>query len=146
MKKINDSRIYFYFALVTIIVALLLGGVSFYSILVTEPEVEKLLSSTENVSKNFKKAYVIVRVPHIFGGYENFDAEGVSVKNSITYFDRLIYSGSELEQSHKKYIELILDRRKKASRLGRYSMVFFMLLSAAGWAFFISEKIQAKKV
>jgi hypothetical protein len=145
MKKINDSRIYLAVAVSALVVGLVFGVVSFYSILFIEPKVEKLLRSTESIDANFKQAYIMLRDPQIFGGYSNFDAEGISIKNSLAFFDKRIYSGEEIDESRVAYLDLLLDRRKKGSTLGRNTMAFFLLLSLMFWGLFIQERISAGK-
>jgi hypothetical protein len=145
MRKIDDSRIYLITAITALAVGLILAAVSFYSILIVEPKVELLLSSTDNVDRNYKQAYLILRDPQVFAGYSYFDAEGISVKNSLAFFDKRIYFGEEIDSSRKAYLELLLDRRKKGSVLGRNTMAFFLLLSVVFWALFIQERKAAKQ-
>jgi hypothetical protein len=138
MKKIDDSRLYLYSAIVTLIVGLILGAVSYYSILFVEPTVERLLSSKGDIDKNYKEAYIILRNPQIFAGYSNFDTD--RVKNSLTFFDNKIFSGEKIDPDRKIYLEVLLDRRKEGSILGRNTMVFFMLLSLVAWVLFFNER------
>ncbi|HOD14125.1 MAG TPA: hypothetical protein PK307_02650 [Spirochaetota bacterium] len=145
MKKINDSRIYLAGAITTLVVSLVFGAVSFYSILFVEPKVERLLRPAESAGAHYKQAYIILREPQLFAGYSNFDAEGMSVKNSLAFFDKQIYSGEEIDDSRVAYLDLLLDRRKKGSGLGRNTMVFFMMLSLLFWGLFIQERMSAAK-
>ncbi|HRZ25478.1 MAG TPA: hypothetical protein P5346_05085 [Spirochaetota bacterium] len=140
MKRINDKALYLYSGLVALVLAAIVAAPSFYSILIVEPGVEMLLSSTENVSADYKEAYMIIRTPHIFGKYEHFDPEGISVKNSMVYFDRMIYTGQDLVPEHRQYLEVVLDRRKKASRLGRYTSLFLLSVTAIASLCYIFEK------
>jgi hypothetical protein len=140
MKKIDDSRVYLITAITTLAVGLVLAAVSFYSILIVEPKVERLLSATDNIDKNYKQAYLILRDPQVFAGYGYFDAEGISVKNSLAFFDKRIYFGEEIDSTRKAYLELLLDRRKKGSVLGRNTTAFFLILSLVFWALFIQER------
>ena len=145
MKKINDSRIYLAVAASALAVGIVFGAVSYYSILFVEPKIEKLLRSTESVDANYKKAYIMLRDPQIFGGYSNFDAEGVSIKNSLAFFDKRIYAGEEIDESRVAYLDLLLDRRKKGSVLGRNTMVYFLVLSLVFWGLFVQERVSARK-
>lgn len=140
MKKIDDSRIYLVAAVTALAVAVILAAVAFYSILSVEPKVEQLLSAKDNISDSYKKAYLILRDPQVFAGYSNFDAEGVSVKNSLAFFDKRVYNGEEIDTNRKAYLELLLERRKKGSVLTRNTMVFFLVLSLVFWALFIQER------
>jgi hypothetical protein len=141
MKNINDSRIYLFAAVITLFVALILGVVSYYSIMLVEPEVENLLSATQDIDAHYKKAYLILRDPEIFAGYSNFDSE--RVRNSLIFFDSKIYTGEPISRDRKVYLEVLLDRRKEGSILGRNTMVYFLLLSLVFWILFFSERWEA---
>ncbi len=143
MKKINDSKIYLTLALVTLAVGIVLGGVSFYSILVVEPNVERLLADRSAIDANHKQAYLLLRDPQVFAGYGYFDAEGISIRNSLAFFDKRIYSGEEIDATRTAYLDLLLDRRKKGSVLGRNTMVFFLLLSLVFFALAYQERRSA---
>src|SRR4030042_627118 len=143
MKKINESNIYLSVAIAALVVGLVVGAVSYYSIIIVEPKVERLLAATEDVDKNFKQAYLILRNPQIFAGYGNFDAEGISVKNSLAFFDKKIYYGDEIDSTRKAYLELLLDRREKGSTLGRNTAAFFIVLSLMFCTLFIHERRSA---
>lgn len=145
MKKINDSTIYMAIAIATLAVGLAFGAVSFYSILYVEPGVERLLRPAEPAAADYKQAYIMLREPQLFAGYSNFDAEGISVKNSLAFFDRRIYAGEEIDESRVAYLDLLLDRRKKGSVLGRNTMAFFLILSLLFWGLFIQERMAAAK-
>ena len=140
MKKFNDSRIYLVSSIVAMAVGLILAGVSFYSILVIEPKVQNLLSAGADIEKNYSKAYLMLRDPQVFAGYNNFDAEGISVKNSLKYFDRKVYFGESIESSDRAYLEILMERRKKGSILGRNTMAFFMLVSCIAIGLFFQER------
>lgn len=143
MKKINDSKIYLTLALVTLAVGIVLGAVSFYSILVVEPKVERLLADRSAIDANHKQAYLLLRDPQVFAGYGYFDAEGISIRNSLAFFDKRIYSGEEIDATRTAYLDLLLDRRKKGSVLGRNTMVFFLLLSLVFFALAYQERRSA---
>jgi hypothetical protein len=144
MKKIDDSMIYLISAVTTLVVGIILGAIAFYSILHVEPKIEKFLSAKDNISSNYRQAYLNLRDPQLFGGYGYFDAEGVSVKNSLAFFDKRVYNGEEIDANRKAYLELLLDRRKKGSVLTRNTMAFFMILSLVFWAVFIQERRSAR--
>jgi hypothetical protein len=175
MKKIDDSKLYFYFALVTLVISIVLGIISFYSILIVEKNIVKLLSVEEKSDKSFKEAYLLLRNPQIFARYQHFDTEqdlqlsistarrydletkesltellgntypGTTVKKAIRYFDRKIYFGKTIEPEEKKYLEVLLDRRKKGSRLGRNTMIFTLALSLFSLLFFFNERRTVKE-
>jgi hypothetical protein len=138
MKKINDSRLYLYSAVVTLAVAFILGAISYYSILVVEPDVGRLLSAKENFDKNYKEAYLILRNPQLFAGYSNFDTD--RVKNSLTFFDGKVSSGEKIDPDNKMYLEVLLDRRKEGSALGKNTMIYLLLLSLIAWILYFFER------
>jgi len=67
MKKIDDSRLYFYSGIVSLVLGIILCIVSFYSILSVEPEISRLLDSKTEISSNYAKAYTMLRDPQVFG-------------------------------------------------------------------------------
>ena len=170
MKKIDDSKLYLYFGLVTLVIGILLGIVSFYSILSVEKKVTGYLTAKDNVSLNLKKAYLLLRNPQLFGRYEYFDTEqdlhqgytsalklglekkenlekiiaatysGKTVKDALRYFDNKVYYGKDLTSDESKYLEVLLDRRKKGSVLGRNTMIFVLSLSLISLFLFFVEK------
>lgn len=143
MIKVNDSRIYFYSIAAFAACAIFFGSISAYSKFVVESETLSLLASAENSDKNMKKAFLLLRDPQLFAGYDFFDAEGMAVKNTIQHFDKKIFSGTPLVSDEKRYIELLLDRRKKGSSLGFSTSIFFIILSAASLALYTYEKKSA---
>lgn len=146
MKKINDSRMFFWGAVVTLVCAFFFGIIAFYSILIVEPDVRSLMEKKENVDYNLKKAYLELRDPQLFAGYQHFDQRGDAVKKTIMTFDEKIYTGSDItpEASDARiYLGLLLDRRMQGSRLGRTTMFYFLLISAISWVVFFYEKKKA---
>ena len=140
MKKINDSRIYFYSAIVTLFLAVVLavvGAVSRYGV---EEQVQSLLSAEENIDKNFRKAYILLRDPHVFAGYENYDSDGLTVKNTLLYFDKKVYNSLPFSLEEKRYLDLLLERRQKGSTLSLKTAVYFIMLSIVLWAVFLYER------
>ncbi len=174
MKKIDDSKLYFSFALVTLAISIVLGIISFYSILGVEKNIVNLLSGEENSGKSFEKAYLLLRKPQFFARYQHFDTEqdlhvslssarrfdleskeslkkllentypGTTVMKALRYFDRKVYAGKGIEPDEKKYLEVLLDRRKKGSRLGRNTMIFTLALSLFSMLFFLYERRTVK--
>lgn len=143
MKKIDDSRIYFYSALVTIVLAAVLVLVFAVSRYGVEAEVKELLSVEDNVDRNYREAYILLRKPHVFAGYENFDAGGITVKNTLLYFDKKVYNSLPFSPEEKRYLEMLLDRRHKGSILSLKTAVYFFLLSLVLWSVFIYERKKA---
>ena len=141
MKKINDSKIYLIFTIIVLVLTVLLGAISYYSIFSVEPEIARLLSSDKNVAENYKRAYEQLRNPQIFARYENFDRDAQKIKdNLIPYFDSKISKGEAFTQEEGPYLNTLLERRKQGSVLGRNTMVFFFLLTLLGLGFWLYEK------
>jgi hypothetical protein len=145
MKNFNDNKIYLYFAITTLAIALIIGAISYYSVLVVEPRIDALLSKTEDVNQNYKDAYRMLRDAEIFARYQNFDPDAASQITAIQTFDRKIYTGDEFIDTDMRALESLLERRAKGSRLGRTTMFFFLIISAMGWGAFFWEKRQMAK-
>jgi hypothetical protein len=163
MKKFNDVKIYFWFVMVTLAVAIILGALSFYSILYVEPKISKLLDAGSKVvvaekatdaekaealqkaDGYFKEAYIMLRNPEIFGRYENFDGDSEGIRRVLGYFDKVVYEKGIISPKEGVYLNLLLERRVQGSRLGRNTMVFFFILSFIGLAFLMYEKRSVKK-
>lgn len=142
MKSYDDSKIYFIFAVTTLVLAIILGSIASYSIFVIEPEAEGLLAAREDISENYKKAYLILRDPQIFARYENFDGMARAIKDIIATFDKKVYEGNFFIEDEKRYLDKLMERRMLGSRLTRNTMVFFLILSIMGWLMLLSEKRQ----
>jgi hypothetical protein len=144
--KVNDSRLYLYFTIITLVITLILGAISYYSILIVEPKVEKLLSANDSISESYRQAYGLLRDPQIFARYENFDQDSKWIKdNIIPYMDNKAYYSIDFTPDEKLQLDTLLNRRKQGSVLGRNSMIFFFLLSLMGLGFLIFEKIKTKE-
>jgi len=128
MEKINDSILYKAFIIVPLVIAVFTGGISLYSRLSVEPLAAKLISTTGTM----KQGYIILREPQLFAGYRYWDSDGTAVKNTIRYFDFMIFSGGEIKPEEKVYLELLLDRRKAGSTLGLKTAMFMLFISALG--------------
>ena len=140
MKKINDTRIYGYFFVTMLVIALLLTGTGLYSRLGIEKKAQTLLAAEGDVNVPFRDAYLLLRSPQVFAGYEHFDADGISVRNTLVYFDAKITRGEPFIAEEGAYIRLLLERRQKGSHLTLASAVFCYIISALGAAFFLHEK------
>jgi hypothetical protein len=139
MKKFDDRRLYLYFALITLLIAFILALISYYSILLVEPEIERLLSVKENISESYRQAYSRLRDPQIFARYENFDRASFPIKNILEDFDRRIERGESFTPDDRIYLEVLLERRIQGSKLGRLTVIFFLLLSLLGWVLYLYE-------
>jgi len=140
MKNINDTPIYTYFSIVMLIVAVLLTGTGLYSRLYVEKKAQTLLSVEGEVDTPFRDAYLLLRSPQVFAGYEHFDADGISVRNTLVYFDAKMTRGEPFVPEEGAYIRLLLDRRQKGSRLTLSSAIFCYIVSLLGAVFFFHEK------
>lgn len=144
MKKFDDRKLYFYFALITLVIAIILALISYYSILLVEPEIEGLLSVRENVSESYHKAYAKLRDPQLFARYEHYDRAAFPIKNILEDFDRRIKSGEAFTPDDRIYLDVLLERRVRGSELSRNTTVFFLLLSLLGWIFYLYEVRKVK--
>jgi hypothetical protein len=164
MKMFNDSKIYIWFAAVTFAIALIVGAISFYSILKVEPQIVRLLDEGSNVAFNksmsetemnearakmnkpLTEAYILLRDPQIFARYENFDffSERIRVK-FLPAFDKKIKEKEILTKDYRPYLDILLERRMAGSRLGRMTMAFFFILSLVGLSFYFWERRTMKK-
>jgi hypothetical protein len=144
MKKINDGRLYFYFIIITFATGILLFLIFSYSAFFVEPEIKQLLSGEENISENYKSAFIELKNPQLFARYENFDQPGMRVKTIIQVYDEKLEKNISFDRNDKKYLELLLERREMGAILTRNTMIFFFLLSVLGLIFYIYEKRQNK--
>ena len=143
--KINDIRLYLYFSIITLVIGLVLGAVSYYSILVVEPRAQNLINSQGNVNQNFRIAYGILRNPQLFARFEHFDRDARWIRDVvIPYMDERVYQSRTFSPDDRAYLEALLKRRQEGSNLGRNSMVFFLLLSLLGAGFSSVEKRKVK--
>lgn len=163
MKSINDSKLYLGFTIATFSIAVLLGAVSFYSIMSVEPKVEKYIAAgaavsvdqtapdakkelaAKKASESYVKAYELLRKGQIFGRYEYFDQLSSQIKNTIKRMDALVLEKKIIPGDYRIYLNILLERRMLGSRLGRNTMIFFFLLSLIGLGFYGSEKRWFKK-
>ena len=140
MVKINDKKIYLAFVISALVIALFTGGISLYSRLIVEPEAAKLISSPGTM----KQGYLMLREPQLFAGYRYWDSDGTAVKNTIRYFDYVIYNDNEIKPEERIYLDLLLKRRESGSQLGLKTAVFMIILSALGAAAFFMEGREKK--
>ena len=139
MKNRDDTKLYLYFSIITLVISIILGLIAFYSIIIIEPDIKRLLSVNENVSENLKEAYLKLKSPQIFAGYDNFDGIAQSIKTIIDDFDKRINNRGEFDKNDRIYLSILLERRSLGARLSRNTMIFFLLLSILGWGFYFHE-------
>ncbi len=146
MKKFDDRKLYFYFALITLILAIILALISYYSILLVEPEIERLLSVKENINESYQQAYSRLRDPQIFARYENFDRTSFPIRNILEDFDSRVESGESFTPDDRIYLEVLLEGRMQGSKLGRHTVIFLLLLSLLGWVLYLYEGKKLKRM
>ena len=162
MNSVNDSKLYKWFVIVTFAVGVILGAVSFYSILHVEPKITKLLDAgsavavPENadeaakkaadakVSEYFSEAYKLLRNPQIFARYEYFDAIGMPVKSIIKRMDVMVFNKEPIPRDYRVYLNILLERRELGSRLGRNTMIFFFAAAFIGCGFWLFERRRSR--
>lgn len=141
--KPYDGKIYLVFGLVVLAISLIVAGTSAYSIFSVEPKVRLLLDS-ENEA-DWRRAYVALREPQVFAGYDNFDRESMGVKRLLSFFDEAVYSGTGIASDQLQYLELLLERRHSGSVLGFKSAAFCLIVSILSFVMFVAEILSARK-
>lgn len=145
LKQVYDGRLYLFFTAITLAIAIALGAVSYYSIWRVEPAIEKRLDAEENVNENLRAAYTMLLDPQIFARYEYYDLIGAPIKNIIADFDKKLAANEPFVKEDRMYLEVLFERRRMGSLLGRNTMAFFFLLAALGAGMFVYEKIKYGK-
>ena len=138
MKKINDSKIYLTIFIAPLILAVIICGISLYSIVVVEPKAKVLIDS-EN-SDSMKEGYIILRKGGLFSKHNYWDIDGDIVRKSIRYYDNQIYNNIELTKDDKRYLNEILKRREAGSNLGIKTSIFLLIVSLTGLVAYIFER------
>ncbi|HQL44114.1 MAG TPA: hypothetical protein PL073_09510 [Spirochaetota bacterium] len=136
----NDTKMYTYFAIAMFIVALLFGLPGLYSTFITEPAIESLIYQDNPSSQQLKQAYIMLRKPHIFAGYNRYDEVGAGIEYILKDFDLRVAEKKDFDAQDRMYLELLLERRKQGSDLSIKTMVFFVLLSLLGVIALVIEK------
>lgn len=137
--KFDDAKIYFYFSIAVLVAGILFGLPGIYSKMVTEPAIEKLLTQDAG-SQKLKQAYIMLRNPHIFAGYDRYDEAGAGIEYILKEFDTRVAEQKEFTANDTMYLELLLLRRQQGSDLSIKTMIFFFLLSILGVIGLIIEK------
>ena len=145
MKKTIDSKLYLWFTIVCLGVCIILAGVSLYSVIFVESEVKQLFAAETDQSINYNEAYIKLRSPQIFAGYEFFDIEDSDIKKILNYFDSKISSDESIEGADVEYLYILIERRMSGSRLGIKTSVFFLILSISGLLALLYERRYEKK-
>ncbi|MDH7552939.1 MAG: hypothetical protein QHH74_04720 [Spirochaetota bacterium] len=142
--KFDDSKIYFYFSIAVLVAGILFGLPGIYSKMVTEPAIEKLLVQNTD-SQKLKQAYIMLRNPHIFAGYDRYDEAGAGIEYILKEFDNRVAQQKEFTSNDAMYLELLLLRRQQGSDLSIKTMIYFILLSLLGVTALAIEKHVNKK-
>ena len=142
--KFDDSKIYFYFSIAVLVAGILFGLPGIYSKMVTEPAIENLLVQNAN-SNTLKQAYIMLRNPHIFAGYDRYDEAGAGIEYILKEFDNRVAQQKEFTSNDAMYLELLLLRRQQGSDLSIKTMIYFILLSLLGVTALAIEKHVNKK-
>jgi hypothetical protein len=164
MKKFNDTKILKWFTIVTFSIGVIVGAISYYSILHVEPAIKTLLDKGSNVtfsetmtdaekeeaqkkmSEPLTEAYNRLRNPQLFARYENFDFISDRIRSRfLPRFDQMVKEKALITKEYRPYLEILLERRASGARLGRNTMFFFFGLSFLGLVFFLRERRAVKK-
>ncbi len=126
---INDSKIFLGAALAFLALAIFFAAPALYSRLSVEVKAANLLQKHPHDAQKMKEAYLLLRQPQLFAGYERFDSKGVVVQNTLRYIDSKLFKGAEIAESDGQYIKLLLERRAAGSNLGLKTAVFFAIMA-----------------
>ncbi|MCL1910859.1 MAG: hypothetical protein FWG13_01480 [Leptospirales bacterium] len=143
--KIYDGKLYFFFGIASLALAVILGGISSYSKFIVEPEIRGCLNAADETGENYKKAYILLRKPQIFAGYEHFDAHSIPINKILETFDQMVYAGLPINQDYGQYLEVLLKRREDGAALGLKTTLFVLIVSMLSWVMFFMEKNDLKK-
>ena len=143
--KFDDRKIYVYFSIAVLVAGILFGLPGIYSKMVTEPAIEKLLTQDAD-SQKLKQAYIMLRNPHIFAGYDRFDEAGAGIEYILKEFDNRVAEQKEFTSNDILYLELLLQRRQQGSDLSIKTMIYFLLLSVLGLIGLFIEKKTSKNL
>jgi len=143
--KFDDRKIYVYFSIAVLVAGILFGLPGIYSKMVTEPAIEKLLTQDAD-SQKLKQAYIILRNPHIFAGYDRFDEAGAGIEYILKEFDNRVAEQKEFTSNDILYLELLLQRRQQGSDLSIKTMIYFLLISVLGLIGLFIEKKTSKNL
>ena len=147
MKTIIDSKLYLWFTVVCLGICIILAGVSLYSVIFVENKVQQLLMVEETEqAMSYNEAYIRLRNPQIFAGYDFFDVEDSVIKKILSYFDSKLSSDENIEGADIEYLYMLLDRRISGSRLGIKTSAFFLILSIGGLLAFLYERRTLHKI
>ncbi len=137
---INDSKIFLGAAITFLALSLFFATPAIYSKIGVESQARNLLQKYPNNMEKMKEAYLLLRQPQLFAGYENFDSRGIAVKNTLQYMDSKLFTDMEIKTNDSRYIGLLLERRAKGSNLGAKTAVFFLLMGILSFFALLREK------
>jgi len=143
--KIYDGNLYFFFGIASLTIAVILGGISSYSRFVVESKIRGYLEAPYETDENYKKAYILLRDPQLFAGYEHFDAHSIAINKILETFDQMVYAELIIPQDYNQYLEVLLKRREDGAMLGFKTALFVFIVSILSWTMFLLEKNDLKK-
>lgn len=134
----SDRKIFFWFGLVFLVASMAFASLAGYSRFSVEPVIsEKIGTATP---EQMKEAYLLLRKPQLFAGYDRFDSEGMVIRNILRYFDKKVYRGVEISPEESQYLELLLSRRKAGSHNGFLTAIYALLVALGAFLFGVTEK------
>ncbi|MCL2025868.1 MAG: hypothetical protein FWG92_03580 [Leptospirales bacterium] len=143
--KTYDGNLYFFFGIISLSIVIILGAISSYSKFIVEPEIRGYLEAPYETDDNYKNAYILLRKPQIFAGYEHFDAHSIAMNKILETFDQMIYAGLVIPEDYGQYLEILLKRREDGAMLGFKTALFVFILSMLSWVMFFIERKDLKK-
>lgn len=138
--KINDKRLYFWFALVMILVSAVFAAVACYSYCVVNPVIKNHLQAESDIPQHYREAYILLRSPHIFAGYDRFDGRSMGTRAILREFDRRVAEKEPFSEEHAIYLKMLFERRQQGTVLARNTAVYLLLVSLMGWGFYFHER------
>ena len=143
--KTYDGRLYFFFGIISLSIVIILGAISSYSKFVVELDIHDYLEAPYGTGDNYKNAYILLRDPQLFAGYEHFDARSIAINKILEIFDQMIYAELVIPEDHKQYLEVLLKRREDGAMLGFKTALFVFIISMLSWVMFFIERNDLKK-
>jgi hypothetical protein len=120
----NNSKLYLGTALVFLFATLLLAALLSFNRFVEQPAIASSLEKGKDNPSVCVEAYLKLRNPHIFAGYDRFDSKGRAVVTIIRYFDRLLYEGKTPEKGCDRYLEFLFNRWKAGVHLTAVTLTY----------------------
>ncbi len=135
----NNSKLYLGTALVFLLVSILLAVLVAFNRFVEEPAIASALEKGKEDPSFCAEAYLTLRDPHVFAGYDRFDSKGRAVVTILRYFDRLLYEKKSPDEGCDRYLVFLFDRWKAGVHLAAVSLAYTGPVSLIALLLFLFE-------